>query len=146
MSLENVKNYFKQFNLDIKIQELPQSSATVKLAAAAIGCEPQRIAKSLAFAGENNPILIVTSGDTKIDNAKFKAEFKIKAKMLTPEQTSLLIGHTIGGVCPFATNKNVAVYLDISLKRFNSIFPACGSSNSVIELSVEELEKHSKYK
>ena len=145
MSIEKVKEYFKQFNLETKIQEFPVSSATVDLAAKALNCEPCRIAKSLSFLVNNNAILIITAGDTKVDNKKFKEIFQTKAKMLTPEEVKTLIGHEIGGVCPFAVNEGVKIYLDESLKRFTTVFPACGSSNSAIELTIEELEKYSNY-
>ena len=146
MSFENVKNYFKKFNIDNKIQELELSSATVELAAKALDCHPQRIAKTLSFKIDEQPILIVCAGDAKIDNSKYKAFFQKKAKMLSPEEVKNLIGHEIGGVCPFATNDNVEIYLDNSLKRFNTVYPACGSSNSAIELTICELEKFSDYK
>ncbi|MBQ7126529.1 YbaK/EbsC family protein [bacterium] len=146
MSFENVKNYFKKFNIDNKIQELELSSATVELAAKALDCHPQRIAKTLSFKIDEQPILIVCAGDAKIDNSKYKAFFQKKAKMLSPEEVKNLIGHEIGGVCPFATNNNVEIYLDNSLKRFNTVYPACGSSNSAIELTICELEKYSDYK
>ena len=146
MSFENVKNYFKKFNIDNKIQELELSSATVELAAKALDCHPQRIAKTLSFKIDEQPILIVCAGDAKIDNSKYKAFFQKKAKMLSPEEVKNLIGHEIGGVCPFATNDNVEIYLDNSLKRFNTVYPACGSSNSAIELTICELEKYSDYK
>lgn len=146
MSFENVKNYFKKFNIDNKIQELELSSATVELAAKALDCHPQRIAKTLSFKIDEKPILIVCAGDAKIDNSKYKAFFQKKAKMLSPEEVKNLIGHEIGGVCPFATNDNVEIYLDNSLKRFNTVYPACGSSNSAIELTICELEKYSDYK
>ncbi len=146
MSIEKVKEYFKQFNLETKIQEFPVSSATVELAAKALNCEPCRIAKSLSFLVNNNAILIITAGDTKVDNKKFKEIFQTKAKMLTPEEVKTLIDHEIGGVCPFAVNEGVKIYLDESLKRFTTVFPACGSANSAIELTIEELEKYSNYK
>ena len=146
MSIEKVKEYFKQFNLDTRIQEFPVSSATVDLAAKALNCEPCRIAKSLSFLVNNNAILIITAGDTKVDNKKFKEFFQTKAKMLTPEEVKTLIGHEIGGVCPFAVNEGVKIYLDESLKGFTTVFPACGSANSAIELTIEELEKYSNYK
>ena len=146
MSIEKVKEYFKQFNLETKIQEFPVSSATVDLAAKALNCEPCRIAKSLSFLVNNNAILIITAGDTKVDNKKFKEIFQTKAKMLTPEEVKTLIDHEIGGVCPFAVNEGVKIYLDESLKRFTTVFPACGSANSAIELTIEELEKYSNYK
>jgi prolyl-tRNA editing enzyme YbaK/EbsC (Cys-tRNA(Pro) deacylase) len=115
----------------------------VELAAQALGCEPGRIAKTLSFLVNDHAILIVTAGDAKIDNAKYKAHFGAKAKMLTPSEVETLIGHAVGGVCPFGINEGVAVYLDESLKRFSTVFPACGSSNSAIELSIAELEKYS---
>ena len=123
------------------MNELPQSSATVDLAAAALGVEPGRIAKTLSFLVGERPILVVAAGDTKIDNASYKARFGAKAKMLTPEQAVELIGHPVGGVCPFAVNDGVEVYLDESLKRFQTVFPACGSSNSEIKLTIPELEQ-----
>ena len=143
MSIEKVKEYFKQFGIENKIIELSQSSATVELAAIALGCEGQRIAKTLSFLVEEKPILIVAAGDAKIDNKKYRTFFNAKAKMISFEEVEQYIGHGVGGVCPFAINENVKVYLDDSLKRFNTIFPACGSSNSAIELTNEELEKYS---
>lgn len=143
MSIEKVRNYFKQLGIDSKIQEFETSSATVSLAAQALGCSEKRIAKTLSFKLNENIILVVTAGDAKIDNAKFKLQFHSKAKMLSYEEVEPLTGHDIGGVCPFAVNENVLVYLDISLKRFKSVFPACGSSNSAAEFSIEELEKYS---
>jgi prolyl-tRNA editing enzyme YbaK/EbsC (Cys-tRNA(Pro) deacylase) len=123
--------------------EFEVSSATVELAAEAVGCEPGRIAKTLSFMVEEHPILIVAAGDARIDNHKYKTRFGKKAKMLTPEEAETLIGHAVGGVCPFAVNDGVTVYLDESLKRYPTVFPACGSSNSAIELTMEELEKYS---
>lgn len=143
MSIEKVRAYFKQFNIQDRIIEFPTSSATVELAAQAAGCEPARIAKTLSFKVNDKCILIVTAGDSKIDNAKYKHFFGTKAKMLSFEEVEPLIGHAVGGVCPFAINDNVEVYLDISLKRFTTFFPACGSHNSAIELNPEELEKYS---
>ena len=140
MSIENVKLFFKQYGMESRIQEFSVSSATVALAAEALHCEPCRIAKTLSFKVNNSPVLIVAAGDAKIDNAKYKAQFGAKAKMLFPEEVSELVGHFVGGVCPFAVNEGVAVYLDQSLKRFQTVFPACGSSNSAIELTIEELE------
>ena len=125
--------------------EFSVSSATVELAAQALGCEGCRIAKTLSFMVDGNPVLIVTAGDGRIDNAKYKAQFHTKAKMLSHEQAAELIGHAVGGVCPFAVNPGVSVYLDESLKRFTTVYPACGSSNSAIELTIPELEKHSGY-
>lgn len=145
MAIENVKAFFKQYNMDTRIQEFEASSATVELAAAALNCEPERIAKTLSFMADGEAILVVTAGDAKIENKKFKGHFKTKAKMLSPDQVIDLVGHAIGGVCPFAVKKDVSVYLDISLKRFETVYPACGSSNSAIELTIEELEKYSGY-
>lgn len=145
MSKELVKEYFKQYGIENRIQEFQESSATVELAAKAIGCKPEHIAKTLSFKVENKAILIVVAGDAKIDNSKYKAQFNTKAKMLAPEEVEDLIGHKIGGVCPFGIKKDVKVYLDISLKRFQFVYPAAGSSNSAIKLSIEELEKYSNY-
>ena len=143
VSIEKVRAYFSQFGMEDRILEFSVSSATVELAAVAVGCEPQRIAKTLSFMVEQKPILIVAAGDAKIDNPKYKAQFSTKAKMLSHDQAAELIGHAVGGVCPFAVNDGVAVYLDESLKRFATVFPACGSSNSAIELTIPELEQYS---
>jgi prolyl-tRNA editing enzyme YbaK/EbsC (Cys-tRNA(Pro) deacylase) len=129
--------------MEDRVQELQLSSATVELAAKALGCEPCRIAKTLSFMVDGSPVLIVAAGDTKIDNQKYKAQFGTKAKMLTPDEVETLIGHAVGGVCPFAVKEGVTTYLDRSLKRFDTVFPACGSSNSAIELNIAELEQHS---
>lgn len=145
MSLEKAKNYLKQYGADKKVLEFDVSSATVELAAEALGCEPERIAKTLSFKIGDEAILIVTAGDVKIDNPKYKAEFSTKAKMLTPDEVKAMIGHSVGGVCPFGINADVKVYLDESLKRFKTVYPACGSSNSAIELTIDELEKYSGY-
>lgn len=145
MSIERVKAYFRSYGMEEKILEFDVSSATVELASTALHCEPQRIAKTLSFMVDDHAILVVTAGDAKIDNAKYKAQFGKKAKMLSPQEAETLVGHAVGGVCPFAVNEGVAVYLDISLKRFDTIFPACGSSNSAIELTIAELEKYSEY-
>ena len=145
MAIENVKEYFKKFNMEHRVLEFTVSSATVELAAAALNCEPMRIAKTLSFLVEGQPILVVTAGDAKIDNAKYKTQYKSKAKMLTPEEAVNLIGHAVGGVCPFAVKEGVTVYLDESLKRFETVFPACGSGNSAIELNIVELEQYSNY-
>ena len=128
-----------------RIIELAESSATVELAAHALGCEPARIAKSLSFMVNDAPVLVICAGDVKIDNAKYKAKFEAKAKMLTAEQVETLIGHAVGGVCPFSINEGVDVYLDESLKRFTTVFPACGSGNSAIELTIPEMEQYSGY-
>ena len=143
MAIDKVKEYFKQYNMENRIQEFEVSSATVELAAQALGCEGKRIAKTLSFLVDDKAILIVAAGDAKIDNPKYKQTFSCKAKMLSYEQVEEMIGHAVGGVCPFAINENVIVYLDESLKRFETVFPACGSSNSAIELTISELEKHS---
>ncbi len=145
MSIEKVREYFKKNNMENRIKEFEVSSATVELAAKAVNCEPARIAKTLSFKIDEKPILIVIAGDAKIDNHKYKEKYGKKAKMLTHEEVLNLIGHPVGGVCPFAIKDGVEVYLDESLKRFKTIYPACGSSNSAIELSIEELEKYSNY-
>jgi prolyl-tRNA editing enzyme YbaK/EbsC (Cys-tRNA(Pro) deacylase) len=145
MSIEKVKSYFEKYNMKDRIHEFEVSSATVELAAAVLNCEPGRIAKTLSFIIDNKAILIVTAGDSRIDNTKYKTQFGIKAKMLTLDETINLVGHAIGGVCPFAVKEGVVVYLDKSLKRFETVFPACGSGNSAIELTIEELEKYSNY-
>lgn len=145
MSIERVKAYFSKYGMEERIQEFEVSSATVELAAAALHCEPQRIAKTLSFMVAGHGILIVTAGDARIDNPKYKAQFGMKAKMLSPEEVETLVGHAVGGVCPFALNENVEVYLDVSLKRFETVFPACGSANSAIELTIGELEEFSGY-
>lgn len=143
MAIEKVREYFACCGMADRILEFDSSSATVELAAQALSCEPRRIAKSLSFMLGEEPILVVTAGDAKVDNAKYKAKFGKKAKMLTPDEVVQFIGHAIGGVCPFAVNDGVTVYLDESLKRFSTVFPACGSSNSAIELTIPELEEHS---
>ena len=143
MSIERVRKYFKSVGIDDRIKEFNESSATVELAAHALGCAPERIAKTLSFKLKDDCILIVTAGDVKIDNSKYKAQFGAKASMLKSDEASELIGHAVGGVCPFAVNDGVMVYLDESLKRFETVFPACGSSNSAIELTIPELEKYS---
>ena len=145
MAVEKVKEYFRQYGMENRVREFEVSSATVELAAEALHCEPCRIAKTLSFIADGHPILIVTAGDAKIDNPKYKAQFGTKAKMLSSDETQTIIGHAVGGVCPFAVNDGVVIYLDISLKRFQTVFPACGSSNSAIELTIEELEKYSSY-
>lgn len=146
MSIEKVKEYFKQFNIDSRVLEFNVSSATVELAAQALGCEPERIAKTLSFTVNDEPILIVTAGNRKIDNPKYKAQFHQKAVMLKFDEVEEKIGHAVGGVCPFAVNEGVTVYLDESLRNYETVFPACGSSNSAVELTIPELEKYSGYK
>ena len=143
MSIEKVKSYFSTVGMASRVMELPVSSATVELAAQALGCEPSRIAKTLSFNVDDKAILVVTAGDARIDNKKYKAFFSRKAKFLTPDEVLQWVGHAIGGVCPFAINTGVEVYLDISLRRFEKVYPACGSSNSAIGLTIPELEHHS---
>ena len=145
MSIEKAKAYLAEFGYAHKIREFDVSSATVALAAEALNCDGCRIAKTLSFLVEDRCILIVAAGDAKIDNAKFKAQFHVKAKMLSFEQVEPMIGHAVGGVCPFGINAGVAVYLDESLRRFETVFPACGSANSAIELTIAELERLSGY-
>lgn len=146
MAIEKAKCYLKQWNMDERILEFDVSSATVALAAAALGCEGKRIAKTLSFKIEEQPILIVTAGDAKIDNKKYREQYGAKAKMLNPEEVETMIGHAVGGVCPFGIDEGVTVYLDESLRRFETVFPACGSDNSAIELTIPELEELSRYK
>ena len=145
MSIERVKAYFKECGMEERILEFDVSSATVELAAAALHCEPERIAKTLSFMIDGHGILVVAAGDARIDNHKYKEQFHTKAKMLSWEEAETLIGHAVGGVCPFAVNEGVDVYLDVSLKRFETVFPACGSSNSPTQPSIPELEKYSGY-
>ncbi|MDD2216360.1 MAG: YbaK/EbsC family protein [Eubacteriales bacterium] len=145
MAIEKVREYFKQWDREKDVLEFPVSSATVELAAKAVGVIPARIAKTLSFQNEEGCILIVTAGDARIDNRKFKDTFHMKARMLSPEDVLTYTGHEIGGVCPFAIeNPNVTVYCDISMKRFESIFPACGSDNSAIKLTCDELYDYGK--
>lgn len=146
MSIERARAYLKQFGAQERIREFEVSSATVELAAVAVGVEPARIAKTLSFSIEGAPALIVVAGDAKIDNRKFKDYFHQKAKMLTREEVAALIGHEVGGVCPFGVNDGVTTYLDESLRRFKTVFPAAGSDNSAIELSPEELTEFSRAK
>ena len=145
MSLIKAKDYLKKFDLENKILEFTTSSATVKEAADVIKCSEGEIAKTLSFLVNDKPILIVASGDAKIDNSKFKQEFSTKAKMIPFDDVERLIGHAVGGVCPFGINEGVKVYLDDSLKRFKEVYSACGSSNSAIKLTIEELEKSANY-
>ena len=146
MAIEKVKAFFKRWHIEERILEFDVSSATVGLAAEALHCEPKRIAKTLSFKIEERCILVVAAGDAKIDNAKYKKTFEAKAKMLTADEVESMVGHAVGGVCPFGVNEGVEVYLDKSLKRFETVFPACGSSNSAIELTISELEEYSAYK
>lgn len=143
MSIERVREYFRGFGVEERILEFETSSATVELAAQALHCEGKRIAKTLSFLVDGGAILVVAAGDARIDNPKFKAQFGVKAKMLSPDDALTLVGHAVGGVCPFAVPETVKVYLDCSLKRFETVFPACGSSNSAIELTLQELERYS---
>lgn len=145
MAIEKVREYFRQFGMEDRIREFAVSSATVDLAAQALGVEGARIAKSMSFKVGDNAILIIAAGDVKIDNRKYKDTFHVKAKMLSFDEVEPLIGHAVGGVCPFAVNEGVEVYLDESLKRFETVFPACGSGNSAIELTIPEMEKYSGY-
>lgn len=145
MAIERVREYLKKYMIEDRIQEFDVSSATVELAAKALGCNPERIAKTLSFQVDGQAILIVAAGDAKVDNAKYKAQFSAKAKMLTADEVEEKIGHKVGGVCPFGVNEGVTIYLDESLKRFETVFPACGSSNSAIELTIQELEDYSGY-
>lgn len=142
MSIEKVRSFLAQWGREKDILEFPVSSATVELAAIAVGCAPERIAKTLSFAAEDGCVLVVCAGDAKIDNSKFKAQFHTKAKMLSPDEVAAFTGHAVGGVCPFAIeNPAVKTYLDVSLRRFETVFPAAGSSNSAIELTCRELEE-----
>lgn len=145
MSIEKVKSYFASFGMEDRILKFPVSSATVELAAQALGCEGKRIVKTLSFRVNDKAILICAAGDAKVDNAKYKARFGVKAKMLSHEEAAAMIGHAVGGVCPFAVNEGVEVYLDESIKRFQTVFPAAGSSNSAIELTIPEMEAYSGY-
>ena len=145
MSIKRVRAYFQTLGIADKIQEFDVSSATVDLAAQALGVEGARIAKTLSFLVGEDCILIVAAGDARVDNKRYKAQFGQKAKMLAHDDVPQYIGHAVGGVCPFAVNDGVRVYLDESLKRFQTVFPACGSSNSAIELTIPELERYSGY-
>ena len=145
MAFNKAKEYLKKYNLDDKVMEFDVSSATVVDAAKAINCEEQEIVKTLSFLVNDQPILIATAGDVKIDNSKYKSEFHVKAKMIPFDDVEELIGHGVGGVCPFGINENVKVYLDESLKRFDIVYPACGSANSAVKLNIQELELASNY-
>lgn len=146
MSIERVKAYFAERGIAERIREFEVSSATVELAAQALECEPCRIAKSITFHVEEKVVMIVTAGDCKIDNSKYKKQFGTKAKMLGRDEAEALVGHAVGGVCPFAVNDGVEIYLDESLKRFKTVFPACGSANSAAEFTIPELEEYIDYK
>lgn len=143
MSIERGRAYFRALGIEDRVQEFTVSSATVELAAQALGVEAQRIAKTLSFMVDGKPILVVAAGDARIDNPKYKAKFATKAKMLTPEEAETLIGHAVGGVCPFGINDGVDVYIDKSVLRFETVFPAVGSSSSAIELTTDELFRYS---
>lgn len=144
MAIEAVRKEFHLLGIEDNILEFHASSATVELAAEALHVEPARIAKTLSFRQGDGCILVVSAGDARIDNAKFKGSFGFKAKMLSPEEVLKFTGHAVGGVCPFGLKTAIPAYLDISLKRFDTIFPACGSSHSAIELTCDELAKYSK--
>lgn len=141
MSIERAREYLAKFGMDVRIREFDQSGATVELAAVAVGVEGCRIAKTMSFMTHDGPILIVFAGDARVDNRKYKNTFHVKAKMLTPQEVHELIGHDVGGVCPFGINDGVVVYLDLSLKRFETVFPAAGSDNSAVEMTPDELFK-----
>lgn len=145
MSLTNAKEHLKKYGLENKIMEFMVSSATVEEAARALNCKEQEIAKTLSFIVNDKPILIVVKGDSKIDNSKFKAVFHTKAKMISFDSVEKLVGHAVGGVCPFGVKEDVMIFLDISLKKNTVIYPACGSANSAVKLTLEELEKASNY-
>lgn len=145
MSLQKVQDYFKDTQMQEKIIVLEQSSATVELAAQALGCEPDRIAKTMSFLVEDEPILIVIAGLGRVDNKKFKQQFHAKAKMIPFDEVEQWIGHAPGGVCPFAVKENVKVYLDESLKQYEIVYPAAGSGNSAIEITIQQLETYSNY-
>ena len=146
MSIETVKRYLEKFGVANRVMEFEISSATVELAAQALNVKPERIAKTLSFKNEDSCVLLVTAGDAKVDNQKFKSAFGFKARMLAPEEVLELVGHEIGGVCPFGIRQDIPVYLDVSLKRFSTIFPACGRKNSAIELNCDELYQYSNAK
>lgn len=146
MSIEKVRAYFRQWpGMEEKILEFPVSSATVAEAAKAVGTEERRIAKTLSFMLDDGPILVVAAGDAKVDNKKYKSTFHKKASMIKVDELTELVGHPVGGVCPFGINEGVRVYLDQSLRRFPSVFPACGSANSAIELTIPKLEIYSRF-
>ena len=144
MSIQKVRDYFSQWGMEDKVMELTESSATVEEAAAALHTEGRRIAKTMSFLVGDQPILIVFAGDARVDNHKYKERFHKKASMIKADQVEDLIGHPVGGVCPFAIHPDVDVYLDESLKRFHTVFPACGTANSAIELTLDELMTYSK--
>lgn len=143
MSIEKGRAYFRQFGMEERVLEFDVSSATVELAAQALGVDGARIAKTLSFKNGDGCMLILAAGDARIDNKKFKEKFHFKAKMLTADEVLEMVGHPVGGVCPFGINDGIDVYLDVSLKRFETVFPAVGSGSSAIELNLEELFKYS---
>ena len=143
MSLDRAKAHLEQFGLAGRIQLFDVSSATVELAAQAVGCAPARIAKTLSFPTPDGPVLILAAGDAKIDNSKYKARFHTKAKMIGHDEVEPLIGHGVGGVCPFGINEGVPVWLDESLRRFDIVYPAAGTANSAVKLHLDELERAS---
>lgn len=145
MSIEKVRAYFREFGMEERVLEFEVSSATVELAAQAVGVEGKRIAKTLSFLLNDRCILVVAAGDAKVDNRRYKERFGGKAKMLSYDEVPDRIGHAVGGVCPFAVKEGVEVYLDESLRRFETVFPACGSSNSAIELTIPELERYARF-
>ena len=145
MSMERARAHLAKYGLEDRIQEFDVSSATVELAAKALNTECARIAKTLSYMVDGNAILVVAAGDIRIDNPKFKAAFHTKAKMRPPDQAAEMIGHAVGGVCPFGVNEGVKVYLDESLKRFETVFPACGTASSAVELTIPELERASEF-
>ncbi len=145
MSFERVRQYFASAGLEERVIALEQSSATVEEAAHAIGCQPRQIAKTMSFFADEKPVLIVTAGDAKVDNKKYKSTFHQKARMIPGDQVEVAIGHAPGGVCPFAIKPDVTVYLDVSLRRFEQVYPAGGNGHSAVKLSLEELEEHSGY-
>jgi len=141
MSTDRVRAHLARWGAQDRVREFPVSSATVELAAQALGCAPRRIAKTLSFYAEDGCVLVVAAGDARVDNQKFKAQFGTKARMLSPGDAERLTGYRVGGVCPFAVNGGARVYLDASLRRFETVFPACGSANSAIELTLDELSR-----
>ncbi|MCI2062794.1 MAG: YbaK/EbsC family protein [Eubacteriaceae bacterium] len=143
MAIEKVREYFRQYDMEDRIMEPEESSATVELAAQALGTEPRRIAKSMSFLVDDGAVIVVMAGDAKVDNRKYKDQFHQKAKMIPFDEVEGVVGHAAGGVCPFAIKDGIKVYLDESMKRFDTVFPACGSGNSAIELTCAELEKYS---
>ena len=145
MAFEKARDYLKNMGYEDRIRTFEVSSATVELAAIAVGTKPERIAKSLTFKVNDKPIMVICAGDGKVSNSKYKNQFGVKARMLSPDEVHELIGHDIGGVCPFGINDGVDVYLDETLKRFDIVYPACGSGNSAVELSIEDLEKTSNF-